>query len=189
MANIVYGEVSTEAQNRIINLIKEILTHYEELDSQSSNEIKYFCHNEYDSNVTEFEGLSNSNKIVLKTKINLIHIPAIMKIFQGIYDNNYYMFETSEFAEMIYDNCDREFTQNELNELMSYENIDSWLEVFDIYNHDSVDTDNDLDDGQNDSYIGNERIYDSVPVPNNNYRSNKRQKIYTIGSIKQILDE
>jgi hypothetical protein len=46
-----------QIKNKIINLVKQILTHYEELDNQSLNNPLYFCHTEFDSNVTEFEGL------------------------------------------------------------------------------------------------------------------------------------
>lgn len=174
------SEPSVETQNKIINLIKEILSHYEELDNHSSNQIKYYCHTEFDSNVTEFEGLSNCNKIVLKSKLNTIHIPGIMKIFQAIYDNNYYMFEDRDFALEIYDNNDLVFNDQHMNDLMSYENVDMWLELFDMFNNDCETSDD---------FIHNEKIYDDVPMPSNNYRIQKRQKIYTIASIKQLLDE
>lgn len=184
------NQPSIEIQNSIIHLIKEILTHYEELDSQSSNETKYYCHTEFDSNVTEFEGLSNCNKIMLKTKLNTIHIPGLMRIFQAIYDNNYNMFETKDFAENIYCDCDRNIDNNDLTELMSYNNVDTWLELLDLYNNLKTDLEKDSDEDLNNNYVGNERFFDIVPTSNNSYNQcQKRQKIYTIGNIKQLLDE
>ena len=60
-----------EKEEKIINLLKQLLTHYEQLETEcSDNETKYYCHTEFDSHVTKFEGLSNSNKIVVKTKLH-----------------------------------------------------------------------------------------------------------------------
>ena len=77
-------------------LIDNILKYYQNLENESTGEIKYYCHTEFDSNVTEFEGLSNSNKIILKTKLSVNFISGLMKIFQAI--DSFSIFLTSFMA-------------------------------------------------------------------------------------------
>lgn len=114
-----------------------------------------------------------------------------MQIFQAIYDKNYYIFETSEYADMIYDNNNLNIDDSEIEKLMSYESIDQWLQLFNLYNEDTQQSYSDSED--NDCYsdhIGEERIYNRVPhIETSYYRSNKKQKIYTISDIKQLLDK
>ena len=173
--------LQTSSEKRIKDLIKNILEHYVELEGQSNNKILYYCHNEFDSNVTEFEGLSNCNKIVLKSKLSKKYIPIIMLIFQAIYDDNYYMFEDTSFASSLYYDLDIEATEEMYKDLMSYENTNSWLELLKLYSE-SHDIEY--------RFVGNERCYESLPmVEDDYYRSNKKQKIYTISTIKNLLNK
>lgn len=191
---------SPQTQENIMYLIKQILAHYIELEkSCESNPTLYYTHTEWDSHVSEFEGLSNSNKIVLESKLDKKFIPGIMAIFQSIYDNNFWKFETSEWIEYcVYGDLepsDPEFpSETFISTLMEHtttESLSKWLEVLDKFNSDEA---NDFEEDEaNDSnqYIGSNKIWDHIPDPNSNYFAGKkrRQKIYTLEKISKLLDE
>lgn len=172
-----------EIQEKIIILIRNILTFYIDYeDACNSNPTLYYVHREFDSNVTEFEGLSNSNKIVLKTKLDIKLIPGIMHIFQQIYDNNYYMFEDGDwFTNVVYD--EEEISEQMINDLMNYNNVGMWLQVLNKYNQDEINPDEKNSIGTND-------IFDSIPsVYSEYYKSKKKQKVYTLESVRRLLYE
>ena len=173
-------EQSQKTKNKIINLIKKIFAHYIELEKNSSNNILYYTHTEFDSNVTEFEGLCNSNKIVLATKLDKHHIPAIMQIFKSIYSNNFWIFETTVWVDIIYHD---KYNTDDVDSLMSYDNVNLWMQVFDKFNTDENENENDeLDESNN-------NIYDHIPsVCSEYYKSKKKQKIYTLDDISKLLD-
>lgn len=150
-------------------LVKNILKHYINLENESPAEYHYYCHTEYDSNITTFEELSNANKIVLKSKINVKYIPIIMKIFQSIYDNNYWIFES--FEDFIDQDIEFDFTT--LDKLKNYD-LESWCQLFEDYSQDYN--------------IEDERVYTSVPSVDNIYsKSKKHQKVYTLEDIINLL--
>ncbi len=87
----------TKTDPKLIKFVYDLMSKYKQLESESTSKIIYSCHNEFDSNnVTEFEGLSNGNYIVVKTKLNPVHMPTIMRMFQSIYDDNYWPYEDLE---------------------------------------------------------------------------------------------
>ena len=49
--------------------------------------------------VTDFDALSNVNKLVLTTNLEPVDVLLIMDIFQAIYDNNYYKFDEYDFDD------------------------------------------------------------------------------------------
>ena len=158
-------------------LIDNILKYYQNLENESTGEIKYYCHTEFDSNVTEFEGLSNSNKIILKTKLSVNFISGLMKIFQAIYDDNYYFFEDENILYEIYDDLEMTCDYNVINELMSYNNVDAWIELLQLYFQNSIDEET--------NHVFALEIYDEIPkFTNSYYKSKKKQKIFTIQKIK-----
>jgi hypothetical protein len=176
-------EVSLQTQTKIINLVKQILSYYIQLEQTcESNPILYYTHTEFDSNVTEFEGLSNSNKIVLATKLDKKYIPGIMRLFQTIYDNNFYMFEGLDWIlEQI--NWEYEPSEQMISNLLSYDDMNLWLHALDQFNADA-------DYNEDKRYIGDNNFYDYVPaVCSEYYKSNKRQKIYRLEEIVKLLNE
>jgi hypothetical protein len=167
---------SVELQNKIINLIKSILIHYQSLEIDST--IKYYAHNECDSNVTEFEGMSNSRRIVLATSLNINFVHVIMRIFQCVYDSNYWVFENIE------ENSDPSYLANSslkylyidknyLLELLTFSNPIPWINYLEkVYK-----------DGDNE-------MYESVPsVESKYYQTLKQQKIYTIADIIKLTEK
>jgi hypothetical protein len=162
-----------QTQGKIINLVKSILNHYQILETL--NPIKYYAHNEIGSILTEFEGLSNSRKIILATSIESKFVPVVMKIFQCVYDSNYWIFENIEISIRV-DQVDN----NELLDLLTYSNINLWIKYlemtccgeFNIF----------------ENSIANEQIYTSIPpIEPKYYCSTKRQKIYTIADIINLV--
>jgi len=166
---------SIELQNKIIGLVKSILNYYQSLESNSS--IKYYAHNEFDTNLTEFEGMSNSRKIVLATSLDPKFVPIIIRIFQCVYDSNYWIFEDVESVS-----DPDEINNEELLELLTFSNSDPWIKYLEIAYNEDLD--------QNGRYIGNEEIYNSVPsVDTIYYKSKKQQKIYKIIDIIKLLEK
>jgi hypothetical protein len=54
----------------------------------NNNKYKFYAHNEFDSNLTDFEALSDERRIILKTKLtDKEDITVIFKIFHGIFGN------------------------------------------------------------------------------------------------------
>lgn len=163
---------SLELQEKITRLIKAILTHYQNLETSQtqSNPTKYYVHNEFDSNVTEFEGLSNSRRIVLATPLDINHAHVLMRIFQCVYDSNYWVFED---IESISDPDD--ISPEGLIGLLLYSdtNPNPWIEYLEKAYEDSDNS-----------------TYDSVPsVDSSYYHSTKRQKIYTIQDIIKLVEK
>ena len=163
---------SLELQEKITKLVKSILTHYQSLETAQFNPIKYYAHNECDSNVTEFEGLSNSRKIVLATPLDIKHAHVLMRIFQCVYDSNYWVFEDVE-STADPDDID----SDGILELLLYSDtnpgLSKWIEYLEKAYEDSDNS-----------------TYNSVPfVEPEYYHSTKRQKIYTIGDIIKLVEK
>jgi len=165
-----------QTQGKIINLIKSILNHYQSLETTSP--IKYYAHNEIGSIFTEFEGLSNSRKIILATSIDKKFVPMIMIIFQCIYDSNYWVFEQIEvFAKP------NQIDNEGVLELLTYSSTSSssWINYLEIAYHGELNVSGNM--------ISKEQIYDSIPpIEPKYYCSNKRQKVYTISDIIKFIE-
>ncbi len=165
---------SLELQEKIVKLVKSILTHYQNLETNTSQTqpIKYYAHNEFDSNVTEFEGLSNSRKIVLATSLDIKYVHVLMRIFQCVYDSNYWIFED---IEGIADPDD--IDPNGLLELLLYSDTNPGLSQWIEYLERAYDCSDD-------------QMYDTIPsVDPEYYNSTKRQKIYKIEDIIKLLEK
>jgi hypothetical protein len=197
---------SRQTQENIMFLIKQILTHYIELEkSCESNPTLYYTHTEWDSHLTEFEGLSNSNKIVFESKLDKKFIPGIMGIFQSIYDNNFWKFEDTEWVEdCVYgdlDPSDPEYpSETFISTLIEYTTANSlskWLEVLDKFNSNEANDNEDNDESN--QYIGSNKIWNYIPVINSDLQPStlnvpsasgkkRRQKVYTLEKILKLLD-
>jgi hypothetical protein len=164
-----------QTQGKIINLVKLILNYYQSLET--TGPIKYYAHNEIDTILTEFEGLSNSRKIILATSIETKFVPIIMKIFQCVYDSNYWVFENIENSVRV-----GQVDDDELLVLLTYSNLNLWIKYLEMVCCGEVDI--------FETSIANEQIYTSIPpIEPKYYRSTKRQKIYTIADIINLVEK
>ena len=68
--------------------------------------------------------------------------------------------------------------------LISYKDVNEWIKIFNIFNKSENYYDKDYQKNLN-----NERIYDIIPLVNNSCRYTKKQKVYTITNIKQLLEK
>ena len=106
---------------KIRNLIKNILHFYIEKEKNNNNKYKFYAHNEFDSNLTDFEALSDERRIILKTKLtDKEDITVIFKTFHGIFGNNLRLFNKKYFPFEIETDEDKE-------KLFSYEDISIWI--------------------------------------------------------------
>lgn len=53
----------------------------------------YYVQTEFDSNVTDFEALSNANLLILCSSLHTKYVIILMWIFQAVWDDNYCYFE------------------------------------------------------------------------------------------------
>lgn len=165
-------------------LIKNILNKYIEYEGTTSNTCKYYCHTEFDSCVSNFEGLSNSNKIVIKTKIDIKFLPSIIKLFQCIYDSNYWIFEDDAFIDCYIN------SNNKLKNKLMKHDFDSWLYFLEHFitfdENDEICVD---DNDKNMKYIDSIRIYNKIPnIKKNIYKSKISQKVYSLRDIIKLIN-
>jgi hypothetical protein len=156
-------------------------------------EAKYFVHQEFDSNVTDFEGLSNDNKIVLKSSLAYLDIFIIMKFFQMIYDDNYYLFEDADdFNAFLGD--DELICDEDSDVLFKYEDHNIWLKYLTKYYEDFVgdDIENFAGD-ETENNLGVE-IFDLLvffnkpnPLCYFSKMKNTEQKVYCIDDIIELI--
>ena len=101
-------------------LIKNILDHYVELELQSTSEYKLWCNSEFDSNVTEFERLSNMKLINVKTKLDKSDVRVIIHILNAIVQENYYIFKPNEMDVYIDDSISELIAQYNKDKIKLY---------------------------------------------------------------------
>jgi hypothetical protein len=144
-----HKDYHSKTDKKIMKFVYDLMSKYKQMESESTNEYIYSCHNEFDSNVSEFEGLSNGNYIVVKTKLNPIHMPIIMRMFQSIYDDSYWPYEDLEnecyscdgyLSDLYEDYPDDEFEVDDIPEkyrelrqkLLNYD-VDEWFKLLTSY--------------------------------------------------------
>ncbi len=163
----------------MLEMMKSLLNKYIEKESTLDSEYKYYCHN-CGNPETEFQHLSNCNKIVLKTRLEPIYISTIMLLFESIYSNNYCDFEDES---ILYDWIQDKNLENEISieKIQNYD-VDEWWkysQLVALTNIDKVERD----------YIYNELIYNQIPQVNKDYdnRTKKKQKIYELKDILKLI--
>jgi len=82
------------------NIIEKLIDYYIEKEKTSHNDYCYYTHTECDNNVTEFEGLSNSNKIGIYTNLEPLDAKIILKILDALYQKNFYLFDGSSLGDL-----------------------------------------------------------------------------------------
>ena len=181
--------------------VKKILQYYVKKENNIKNtEYIFYIHTEYDSNVTDFERLSNENKILLKSKLQIVDISIILKIFQCIYDKNYIIFkkECLYFEEFFYNYFDENIAEIYPNLFIStYENLDIWIDFLtkittekyncEINNSDSED-ELKLDYLDTENKFEFDCIEKFKKIPNVIGNSETKQKIFEIKDIIKLID-
>jgi hypothetical protein len=124
----------------IKELVKNILTHYKNKEETEEGEYLFFTHTEFDSNVTNFEGLSNENRIVLQSSLNKIDVLLIMRLFQSVYDDNYYWIEDINEVMASFDESDIIICETDIEKLASYNDSGIWIKYLTMkYTEDEED--------------------------------------------------
>lgn len=183
--------------NKIKTLLKKILQYYVEKENKIKNtEYMFYIHTEFDSNVTEFEGLSNENKILLKSKLQIVDIPIILKIFQCIYDKNYFIFkeESLHFEECFLDYFDEDITdiyfEENRTKLFNYADLDIWIDFLtkiktEQYNCEINDLDSENTEDIEDNFDFNIKFKE---IPNAIGNSKTKQKLFKIKDIIELIE-
>lgn len=166
-------------------IAKNVLQEYVKIENNITNNYQYYCHTEFDGSVTEFEGLSNSNKIVLKSRLNIKYIPIIMSIFQNIYDKNYWHLSENGFLDDSFTGYD--LVNDERFEILSSStiNLEEWLKFLD-----ELSSNYKVSTSKRNSEIEDERIYETIPDVEASYfpQSKKSQKVYTLQDIIDLIN-
>jgi hypothetical protein len=110
----------------IKELVKNILTHYKNKEDTEGGKYLFFTHTECDSNLTDFEGFSNENRIVLKSSLNKNDVLLIMRLFQSVYDDNYWVFDIEEFMAC-FEGSDITICDTDIEKLSSYNDSGIWI--------------------------------------------------------------
>lgn len=142
----------------IKELVKNILTHYKEKEEKEGGEKIFFTHDEYSSHVTEFEGLSNEKRIVLQSSLNKIDVLIIMRLFQNVYDDNYYRFEdTNEFMVEFEETTDMTISEADHEKLASYSDSKIWIKYLTMLYEEDEAEEEEEEEGDNE---GDDEEYD-----------------------------
>lgn len=175
-----------------ISLIKNILTFFLEKENSedfSNNKSRYYTHTEIDSNVTNFEALSNANRLVFKSKLEPLQVSLILSIFQAIYDKNYFKFSSED--SYIFDDDDLfSFEDFKKMDLFLPKNYRQFIMAYLYVNCNEIETSGNPDYNE-DGMIKNEAIYNQLPEINTRFdrkNENKPQKVFEIKDLIEMLD-
>ncbi len=200
---------SSQTDKHILQFVYDLMSKYKELETESTSNIIYSCHNEFDSNnVCEFEGLSNGNYIVVKTKLNPIHMPEIMRMFQSIYEDNYWSYEelnhecySCDMFLMEMYNEEEEKTREIRDKLLKYD-VDEWFKL--LVSHSEKHNKLEFNEKEEIYYVDEEKIFYEPPrkeyyeediyeetdeeTDENDEKNYYTQKFYTLDDILEMLE-
>lgn len=188
----------------VMKFVYDLLAKYKELETKSKSNYIYGCHNEFDAyNATEFEELSNNMCIVVKTKLNPIHMVSIMRMFQSIYDDNYWPYEDLEYGDCfncdimlnkLYDDYPYDETEEfivpdeyaELRQKLVDGDVDEWFKLYtSIAKKNYVLRSSVWSNGVRYFSVESEIIFFSQPKNKNKY--NGKQIVYTLDDIMEMV--
>jgi hypothetical protein len=211
MASFSFKQVDfhSKTEKKVLKFVYDLMSKYKQVESESTSDYIYICHNEFDgNNVSEFEGLSNGNYIVVKTKLNLVYMPTIMRMFQSIYDDNYWPYEDLEnecyscdmYLSEVYDyDIDGEIPEEhrEIREKLLNYDVDEWFKLLTSYAEKKYKLKHNKDEDSH--YVEEERIFyeppkknyyeeDKYEVEKDNESNLYTQKFYTLDNILEMLE-
>src|SRR5258708_15924140 len=167
-------------------LVKNILTRLCEDELTWDGPYRFVCHNEFDSNTTDFESLSNARLLPIKTKFRGNILILLTAIFQAIYDDNYWKFYD---YEVFYD-IDSPFKYEELEKfnIVEPDNYPLYMAFFLNMNNEKEE----ISEKRGELFIGENEIHNELPKPDYKYAHNDQknfeQKVYTIEDILHLFD-
>ena len=92
-----------EKENDIKEIIDNILKYYikleKDLDLNENKSKSYYFNNEFDSNVTSFEALSNANQLGIFTNLDEVDAEIVIKILHCILLQNFFKFDYTNYDE------------------------------------------------------------------------------------------
>jgi len=95
--------MSNTIQIRSKKACMKILDYLQSKEDESKKQ-RVWAHDEFDSNQTNFEMLSNARAIGLVSSLKGKYLGVLMRIFQAMFDRNFYFFEvlveTDEFMSL-----------------------------------------------------------------------------------------
>lgn len=170
-------------------LILNILNYYKEKENSVLNKTyKYYANTEFDSNVTDFEALSNGNRLLLYTCLNPTDVFLLVQIFRSIYDNNYYYFKEIDGL------CDydTDVINNTDKEILNPKNFRLFLDTY-ATNHNDLQIKEGFDKYGEYGRIEDIAVYNSKPniakeFDRINKKKNLPQKVYTIKDLIKSLN-
>lgn len=77
----------------VLLLALNVLKYYEKMEQKMSKDTKYYVNVTSDSNVDNFEKLSNGNRIILRSCFPASDVFLLMELFHSVYEHNYWHFE------------------------------------------------------------------------------------------------
>jgi|694.fasta_scaffold10808_6 hypothetical protein len=140
---------------------------------------KYYTYTKNDSNLNEFESLSNDNVFVLHSCLEFDDIVLLMKIFQAIIDRNFNNFMKEEDSSQFYENENQ--MNHVTNNLFNYKNASEFIQTHSINLNEKLTTQNEV--------INNISIHDECPEITPEFKRKKRklQCKCTISNLYQLL--
>jgi hypothetical protein len=169
----------------------EVLKAYDTLAAAAEKPLHYSCNNEVDSNVTEFEMLSNARMIVIASHLPEIKQAALVSILHALYSNNYWVFnaEDPDGDCIIYQ--DEKLNENMIEKLANY-NLKAWCDYLFTgkttplpvdCSYDLTKPAVELEYYSHDIYVDEYKKRNNGVLPDNGIVKRPTQKIYTIDKL------
>lgn len=122
-------------------IVKKILKHFVDKEKTLTTDYKWWCNNEFDSNVTAYEALNNARQLCIVSKYSIEDVKIINYLLSAILEENYYLMEENNIFESLIleseiDNIMIEFDKDK-NKLYSYNNSKIWIKYLKIVLQDS----------------------------------------------------
>lgn len=171
----------------VLNILKLLQKKEDEL---IKSPYKYYTNTECDSNVSDFEALSNANRLVLYSNLECIDIQLLMSIFRTIWDDNYRRF--SETDNMLINDVSKNTAKkNKEQQIFEPINANKFIEAYSIYNK-KLKLTKGIDKYNEDGRIGDIVVYNNLPNVNHAFdrkKGNLRQKIYDINDLIKLFNK
>jgi hypothetical protein len=178
--------------NNIQSLILNMLNFYVQKENNLQTEYMYYTHSEYDTSLTEFEGLSNDKRIGIYTNLNKIDATIILQLFQSLYDNNYFLFETENCEVLL---SESNICSTDIINLYINFDLNIWIKYLTIYyttlfgeseSDSDIDVETNSDIEELECTYGSTNISNIIPNHFDNFPVKKNKKYY---KLEQIIND